>query len=453
MLIIARLLTPEDFGIIGVATAIVGLMETFTDLGVDTALIRHPDPQRKHYDTAWTFQILIHIFSAALIALAGFFSSYFYSDPRYQSVLYVLSVSMFLNAFTNMGFTEFRRNLNFHKDFQINVTVQLMGIFTTIGFGFWLHSYWALVFGTLARSITRLLLTYVMHPYRPRLSLAASNEMVSFSFWMIVRSIALFLTTKADRLILAAYFTPAILGLYAIAGELTSMAIYELLNPLGRVLLPALASKQNDPGWLEDNIKKIFNVTATIAMATGAGIAAIAEPVLALIYGPQYIQAAPMMLLLALLNIIGGFNQPVGQILLLMNKTRDFAIIFILEGIATVVVVYSLSIYHYDFQTILYGRLCVTSLTFIRLFYLLRSLKTIGILSVLSAWFRPVTAGVAMFYALHFFQGITPALRPEITILLSILIGAATFTAVLVILWYLMKKPDSIEYAIISRLK
>ncbi len=453
MLVIARLLTPEDFGIIGVATAIVGLMETFTDLGVDTALIYHPNPQRKQYDTAWTYSILIHLFSAALIAVSGFFSAHFYNDPRYESVLYVMSISMLINGFTNMGFTEFRRNLAFQKDFQINVSIQLVGIFSTIGFGFWLHSYWALVFGTLARSIVRLFLTYIMHPYRPRLSLAASNEMFSFSFWMMVRSIALFLTTKADRLILAAYFSPAILGLYAIAGELTSMAVYELLNPLSRVLLPALATKQNDQLWLEENIKKIFNVTATIAMATGAGIAAIAEPVLALIYGTQYVQAAPMMMLLAILNIIGGFNQPVGQILLLMKKTRDFAIIFILEGIATVLVVYSLSTNHFDFQTILYGRLCVTSLTFIRLFYLLRSFKSIGFFAVLSAWIRPVTAGLIMYYTLHYFQQITPELHPEFTVLFSIVIGAITFTAVLLALWYLMRKPMGIEYEFISRYK
>lgn len=453
MVVIARLLTPEDFGIMAVATALVGLLDAFTDLGVDNALIRHPDPQRKHYDTAWTFSILIHIFIAALIAVAGFFSAKFYNDPRFEPVLYAMSISMLIDGFTNIGFTQFRRNLAFHKDFQINVSIQLIGVIATMGFGLWLHSYWALVLGGVARSVTRLMLTYLMHPYRPRLSLSARREMFGFSFWMMVRSIAIFLTNKADRLVLAAYFSPTIVGLYAIAGELAEMAVFEILYPLGRVLLPALATKQHDQAWLEESIKKIFNITATIAMAAGMGLASIAEPVLHLIYGAQYIQAASMLKLLAVISLIGGFNQPIGEILLLMNKTRDFALIFIVEGIITLLVVYTLSVNNFDFQTILYGRLSVTSLTIFRLFYLLRTLKSITLLAILSAWIRPVIAGMVMYFVLHASQQMFPGLAPEFTILLSLLVGALTYSVALLSLWYLMRKPMGFEYELISRIK
>jgi O-antigen/teichoic acid export membrane protein len=451
--VIARLLTPEDFGIIAVTTALIALMGAFTDLGADTSLIRHPNPKRMHYDTVWTFTIIIHTFTAALIALLGYYSLQFYSDPRYELVLYTMSCSMFISGFKNIGITDFRRNLTYHKDFQINVSVQFIGVISTIAFAFWLRSYWALVFGGLTRTVTFLLLSYLMHPYRPHISLSARKEMFGFSFWITVRSIAMFLSKKGDRLILAMYFSPAVLGLYAIAGELASMAVFEILHPLGRVLLPALATKQNDQEWLEFNLKKIFNITATLAVATGVGLASIAEPVLTLIYGWQYSKAADMLVSLAILNTISGFSQPIGQFLLLMNKAKEFALLFLVEGIVILTIVYLLSTNHYDLQTIIYSRLAISSLAIIRLFYLLRMTKSLSWLTILLAWIRPIIAGIAMFYTLHFFQQKSQGLSAEIIVPASIVIGALIFSTVLLSLWYLMKKPVGIEHEIIFRLR
>lgn len=453
MAVIARLLTPEDFGIIAVTTAMVGLMDSFTDLGVDIALIKHPNPQRKHYDTAWTFSIIIHSLSTILIALAGFFSEYIYADTRYEFVLYVMSLTVFCNGLSNIGFTEYRRNLLYHKEFQFNVITQLLGVSYTLALAFWLQSYWALVFGMLARSIIKILLSYLMHPYRPHLSLAARREMFNFSLWIMVRSVAIFLGNQADRLILGAFFSASLLGLYTISSELALMAVFEFLHPLGRVLLPALASKQSDIGWIEKNLKKIFNITGTIAIACGAGLAAIAEPVLTLIYGAQYSQAAPMLILVAILNAINGSNQPVGQLLLVKDKAKELAIFFLLEGIATIVATLILSLYHYTLEEIIYVRIAIAVIASFRLFYLLKIFPSLHWLTVVSAWIRPIVAGTAMFAALYFFQLKFSYVEPKVLLPFSISLGAVTYSIVLIILWYLSKKPDGIETAIFSRLK
>ncbi len=451
MAVIARLLTPEDFGVVAVTSTLVGLMESFTDLGVDIALIRHPAPQRKHYDTAWTFNIIVHAFSAVMIALTGFFASNFYSDPHYETVLYVMSAVMVINAFGNVGCIDFRRNLTYHKDFQFNLIIQLLGVLSTLVFAFLLRSYWALVLGMLVRSIAKIPLSYMMHPYRPRLSLAASQEMFNFSLWIMIRSVAMFLTNKADRLILAAYFNSTILGLYAIASDLATMAVFELLNPIGRALFPVLATKKNDPVWLEENIKKIFNITATVAMATGVGLAAIAEPVLTLIYGSKYIEAAPILVLLALLNVLIGFNQPIGQILLLINRAKDFAFLCILEGVTTMVVIFVLSAKQFDFQVIIYGRLAVTTITFFRLFYLLKITKIIGFRSILVAWQRPVIAGIYMFIVIDYLLNEFVYISSVYLVPLLILMGALTYSFFLLFIWWVMRKPSGIEREVLQR--
>ncbi len=452
MAVVARLLSPEDFGIVAVSTAFIGLIDAFTDLGADTALIRHPNPVRKHYDTVWTLTVMVHTVSAMLIALLGFFSWLFYNDPRYEWVLYVLAISMFFNGFGNIGIADFRRNLQYHKDFQFNVLIQLFGVISTVALAVWLRSYWALILGGLARTCLKLLLSYVMHTYRPRFSLGAFAELSGFSFWIMVRSVAIFLTQKADRLILAGFFSPALLGFYAIAGELASMAVFELLHPIGRALLPALATKQHDKAWLETNIKKLFNITATLAVATGVGLAAVAEPVLTLIYGRQYTEAAPMLAVLAISSAIAGFSQPIGQFLLLLNKAREFALLLITEGIIRMAVVYFLAANHYGFDTILYALLGIQLLAFLRFFYLLKLFKSITLATLLAAWIRPVIAGALMFLALDYCHTVWATLPPAFLLPALIGIGAAVFGAVLFSLWFLMRKPQGLEQELMSRL-
>lgn len=452
MAVVARLLTPEDFGIIAVTTALIGLMDAFTDLGADTALIRHPNPQPSHYNTVWTFTVITHSVSALLIAVCGYFSSLLYPDPRYQQVLYVMALSMLIAGLTNIGIADFRRHLQYHKDFQLNVAVQVIAIATTIACAFWLRSYWALVFGGLSRSLGRVALSYALHPYRPRLCLTERRQMFGFSFWIMLRAVAIFLTNKADRLVLAAYYKPALLGLYAIAGELASLAVFELLHPIGRVLLPALATKQNDRPWLENNFKKMCNISATLATASGVGLAAVATPALTLLYGQPYAAAADYLVLLALLATLEGFSQPIGQYLLLLNRARAYALLYIFEGIATLSVVYLLATQQFDLQYVLYGRLAVSALAFLRLFYLLRMFKSVGPLTICASWIRPMVAGAALYFGVSHLQRLLPEMPVGLLLPVLIACGALIFSFVLLLMWLLMRRPAGIEQELLQRL-
>lgn len=452
MALVARQLKPEDFGIVAVSIAIIGLMDAFTNLGADTALIRHSNPQPKHYNTVWTFTIMMHLFSAWVIALVGYFSVYLYNDVRYEGVLYTMSLSMIFSGLTNIGIADFRRQLDYHKDFQINVSIQMVGVLSTIALSFLLHSYWALVLGGLARALTKVALSYFMHPYRPRISIAARKEMFGFSFWIMVTSISSFLSNKADRLILAKYFSPTVLGLYAIAGEIANMVVFELLLPIERALLPALATKQNDKKWLEGNIVRVFNIGATMAIATGVGLASVAKQVLAIIYGTRYIDAANIMVIMAVLNTIYGFNQPVNQFLLLMNKAKVLSLLSMLEAIVTLTMVVSLAVCKFDFQAILYGRFAVAIVGFFRLFYLMRLCKEITLSKILLAWIRPIVAGVVMFYTVIYFKQLFHYSSSAVELFSLIVIGGISYSLTLFVLWLIMNKPQGIEYEVLYRM-
>ncbi len=450
MVVVARLLAPDDFGIYAVATAIIGLLDAFTDIGTEIAIIRHPNPERRHYDTAWTFKVILHNVSALLIAVCAPLVSHIYSDPRYEAVLYVLALSMWVIGFTNIGIANFRRDLHFHKDFQFNVIVQLAGVLATLVLAVLMRSYWALVIGGLVRSLATLGLSFHMHGYRPRLSLAARTELFGFSAWIMVRSISSFLNSHGDRLVLGAFFTPVITGWYAVASSLATMAVFELLHPIGRALLPGLAARQGDEEWEGRNLIKIFNGTATIAVGAGVGLSALAEPTVTLIYGAQFAEAAPMLEVLAITAAIAGFNQPVGQYLTVLGRVRQLALIVAFEGIAAVGVTYLMAANGAGIQAIVYARIAIEALALTRLFYLLREVSIISWRDIAVAWLRPLIAGLAMYLGLVVMQQ-NSGLSAAGILALGVPIGVTVYGAALWLVWRLMGSPPGIEGELLRR--
>lgn len=476
MSIVARLLTPDDFGVFAVASSLIGLLDATSDTGTDIAIIRHKNPQRQHYDTAWTIKIIVSSVIALLIAAMAPLSNALYptADDRYEKILEVMALSMFIGGFANIGIADFRRNLEFHKDFKYTLYVQVIGFATTILTAFLLRSYWALVLGGFSRSVFGVLLSFLMHSYRPRLSLEARRELFGFSFWIMVRSLAMFLTGRGDRLVLGAYYSTSLIGWYAIAGELAQLAVFELLLPIGRALLPGLAAKHEDQEWERRNLRKIFNGVASIATGMGLGLAALAEPTITLIYGENFSGAAPLLQIMALAFCIDGFSQPVGQYLIVHGRTRELAMLYIISGVFSVGAAYWLSIRGADILVICYARVGISLFSLLRVFYLLRSLRSMGWRDMLVAWFRPVAAGAAMFYALwglhqllnHYsIADLLMALQipwktgwgernmQRIALLaVGVPLGAAVYSGALLASWYLLRRPPGIEEEIMQRI-
>ena len=452
MAIVARLLTPADFGVFAIAMTFIGLISVLTDTGADLALIRHPAPSRKHYDTAWTFGVLMHALSALLIAASSILAAHVYKDTRYESLLLVVALSMLISGFNNIGTVDFRRNMEFNKEFRYNVAVQLVGVSATILSAYLLHSYWALIAGSLARSITGVFLSYAMHPYRPRFSLGARQEMFGFSFWNMFRSLALFLAGRGDRLILAAYFGATTIGFFSVTGELAGMAVYELLHPIGRALLPSLAALRRENGWDARSVKKIFSGTATLALGTGIGLASIATPAITLVYGQQFAAAGPMLAIMALIAAVSGFSQPAGQFLITLGKAKELALLYAIQAALMLAASWALSAGGAGIYAIVWAKLCVEVIALLRLFYLLRYIESVNWKDLLTSWVRPILAAAFMYGVIVELLRTLSASSPGLQIALAIPAGALAYSLALFALWHLMRKPPGIEEEIMQRL-
>src|SRR5437762_11813424 len=125
-IILARLLTPADYGVVAIATVILGSIEIFSEIGLFRAVIRHPNPTREHYDTAWTLAVFVALGLALIVLAATPLTVIYFHEPRAAPVLMVLSFRTALSGFQNVAVLKFQRTFHFHKQFQMTAGASLI---------------------------------------------------------------------------------------------------------------------------------------------------------------------------------------------------------------------------------------------------------------------------------------------------------------------------------------
>jgi O-antigen/teichoic acid export membrane protein len=199
MIFLVRLLAPADFGIVTMALIFVGLLEILNMAGQQMALIRLPAPTREHYDTAWTLYVIIGLAVGAAIAALAPLTRFYFSDPRVVPVMQCMALRSVVGGFENIGTVDFRRDLQFQKAFLYNYFPKLISFVVVVPSALVLRNYWALVIGMLASEFAQVVLSYSMHPYRPRFSLKKVGDIMSFSFWALSRLVAGYASLQVDQ--------------------------------------------------------------------------------------------------------------------------------------------------------------------------------------------------------------------------------------------------------------
>ncbi len=321
-IILARLLTPSDFGIVAMATIVVGILQVLSYLNVDMALMQIKNPGRSHYDTAWTFQVLVGLVLSALIAIAAPIGAAYLREPRIVPVIRILALAVLIEGFINIGIVDFRRELNFHKDFWFTIIAKALTFFITVGFAFYLRSYWALVIGSVGGEVIKVVLSYRLHAYRPRFSLSETSHFFSFSQWMVIFHIGNFLVNKFDLIVVGRLTASAEVGAYHVSSEISTMMPNEVALPLGRALFPGYAKMSTEDKVLGGFFLTVLTVLSAVVSPIAVGISVSAVDIVAVILGHKWSDAVPLIQTLALVGIPTALIHAVGTFLVARGETR-----------------------------------------------------------------------------------------------------------------------------------
>lgn len=318
--VLARLLTPTDFGLIGMAVAAIAMVDAFTSFGFEWALVRQPNLEPKHLDTAWTLRVGIAcgIF-IVLMALAGPIAAYF-QEPRLKAIVMILAAAKVVNSLENIGMVIFRREFRFEKEFALNMWTRLANILVTIPVAILTRSYWALVVGLVTSRVAGLIITYALHPYRPRFSLAAGRELFNFSFWLQVTSVIQMLKDRSTDFVLGRIVGAHGVAVYLMSHQVADLATSELSAPINRAVYSGYAKLAGDPGQLRNAYLSVASVIWLVALPAVAGLACTAPQVIVLFLGPQWVDAVPVLQLLAIGGLASVMVANTHSVFLTMGK-------------------------------------------------------------------------------------------------------------------------------------
>ncbi len=302
-LLLARLLVPGDFGLVAMATSLIALLEVFGAFGFDIALIHRQSPTRSHFDTAWTFNVIVGLCVAALLLALALPVSHYYRQVNLPPVICALAVASAVQGFENVGVVAFRKEMQFHREFRYLLTKRIAAFLVTVSLALWLRSYWALVAGAITGRIAGVALSYWLHPYRPRFSLAARADLLHFSRWVLIGNILAFLKERSPDFVIGRIAGPSALGVFNVSAEIANLPGTELVAPINRAIFPAYARLAGDREALRTEYLSVMSVVCLIAVPAIAGIAATAKLLVAVLLGPKWLEAQHILPVLAFFGI------------------------------------------------------------------------------------------------------------------------------------------------------
>ena len=302
-IILARLLVPADYGLIALSMSLVAAADILGAFSFELWLIRHRDTTPDHYNTVWTLSLIRGALTAAILwAFATPFASFF-EEPRLALIVQVVALGLFVRSAQNVGVVDFQRDMRFDRDFRLNASIKFGAFVVTVGLGFLLRNYWALVAGIVASDVLTVALSYAMHPFRPRPTLRHWREAFTFSRWLLAGNIASFVYQRADTFILGKVAGSQVLGVYNVAREIANLATSELVAPIRRVMLPGFASLQEDVSALRHAFLDGFGVILLIGMPIAVGLSLVADPLIRVLLGDRWLDAIPLMQVLVLYGV------------------------------------------------------------------------------------------------------------------------------------------------------
>ncbi|MEO1574468.1 MAG: lipopolysaccharide biosynthesis protein [Pseudomonadota bacterium] len=447
-LILVRLLAPQDFGLVAMAMVFIAIMDTFSWFSFDVVLIQNQDAGRDEYDTAWTFNVIFKTVSAIVLLLAAYPAALYYDESRVTALVMILGGAQFLSGFENIGVVNFRKRMEFDKEFRFMFLCKLAGFLVTVPLAFLLRNYWALIAGQVANKVVAVTLSYTMDAYRPRFSLKAWRGLFNFSKWLMIGNICGAIRLRATELIIGRLSGAKALGFFNVSLELSNTPTTELIAPINRAVFPAYARISDNLASLRSGYLKVIAVIALIAMPAGMGIAATAPLLVPVALGEQWLPTIPLFVVLAFNGVLNAMQTNIGSVFLALGRPKVLAMLQALNltaVVASVIPATQRAGIEGAALAFLGATLLLTPLTFLLLFREIQ-LRLREFLAVL--WRAMVGAAVMYGATVWMTQTLITRAHGETTLTglaVAVLFGAVLYTTIVACLWIFSGKPDGAE--------
>ncbi len=454
LMVLARLLSPAQFGIVAVAMTLIYIVEAVLELPIGQVLVRI-EIKRSHLDTAFTLGVLRGVILAIIVTALAWPFSYFYNDERLIGLIAILSLAPAIRGMLSPRLAVYAQMLNYKRDFAIELSAKVIAFLLSVSAAFIFRDYRALIIGTLATPIVMMILSYVLAPYRPRLSLTEWPEFAQYIGWSTASQLLAALNWQCDRLVLGRYVSRARLGEFSLANDLSYLPEQAIIKPIARPLLAAFALIGSDRQRLDAAYEK----SATTILAVGApimiGLSLLARPAVELALGGKWLAAIPIIQWLSLTLIPALFIAPLGALAVSLGRPEVAMQQTTGEALVKLPMVFA-GAYWFGVFGVVVSRGIAAVITGLISFYLVRKLIGTPVRKqIWSAW-RVAVSSVVLATTLFLLR---PFVDSKISIVLAIEMIAVAGTGMLfyvislAICWRIAGSPNGLETSVFERIR
>jgi O-antigen/teichoic acid export membrane protein len=292
-LVLANLLSPTEFGTIGMITIFIAISNSIVDSGFSNALIRKLNATDKDYNTVFIFNLVISLFLYSILYLSAPAISYFFKEPLLIDITKVIGLVLFFNALGIIQRTLLVKAVDFKTQAKVSVIASLGSGIIGIGMALYGLGIWSLVAQQVCRQFLNSLFLWIFNTWQPALQFSTQSfrELFGFGSKLMISSIIETTYQNIYYLIIGKFYTHSQLGQYTRAEQFKNIFSQNLTSVIQRVSYPILSSIQNKEERLLETYRKLIKTTMLISFASMFGMAAIARPMILILVGEQWLQA------------------------------------------------------------------------------------------------------------------------------------------------------------------
>lgn len=333
MAVLARLLTPEEFGMVGFATLVVAYLAVMKDLGFGAALIQRRNDVEETAQTVWIVNLILGALLTAAAVVAAPLVAAFFREPLVTPILRVLAFTFVLEALGSVHLVLLRRNLDFKKKMIPDVGRALVKGVVSVSAAVAGFGVWALVWGQLAGVLTAVFLSWAVVPWRPRLEFHRRllRPLARFGLPLLATDIEYAIWANLDYVVVGRMLGDTALGIYTLAYRLPELLIHSVWRVLANAIFPFFSTIQEQPDLVRKGFLATIRYTQAVIVPLSLGLLVTAEPAVETLFGHQWHDAVPVLRVMALFSLIGSIGVNAGDVYKAMGRTDVLAKLATLE--------------------------------------------------------------------------------------------------------------------------
>ena len=341
-ILLARILLPEDFGLIAIASLIIEAIALFREMGIESALIYRKDQAKEAANTAFIILPIVSILLYAVVYFSAHYMALFYGNELIESITRISALTLIILSLGSVQFTLLTKELDFRRRMTPEFVSSIVYTLSTVYMAFQGFGVWSLVYGGVLSSFSGLITVWKVSSFRPtfRFNRKIATELLGYGKYILGSSIVIFILANLDDAVVGRMLGLTALGYYSMAYSMGNLPATNITHVLGKILFPTYSVIQNDKKKLSKMFLKTFAYISLVSIPLAFGIFALSPDFIEFILKEKWLPAVPALKVMCVYGLFRSLNATTGGLFVATGNAkfqRDVSIIQLIFFILLVI--------------------------------------------------------------------------------------------------------------------